>query len=300
MSQPFRLTSYSLCLLLATAVSASVADDTAPAGTEELFRRLDTDGNGSVQRREVPADNRALFDRLLRKADGDGNGALSREEFSIALVPSRPVKHLEILQPDSYPGANALRYVLLTMDTSRNGSIEQDEVPEQMEALFEIMAERADVNRNGTLDRFELSRTTRQLIQLSVRYVAQKRLDVEKELARIEKQQGQLAKRFDETPAPFLESFSDPTKARSLFKQLDANADGFLEIKELPEQIQPQLIRLFRLADRDRDGGLSRQEFQLASERASRLAKPQSKTASMEADPMSERKANRATKKDKD
>jgi Ca2+-binding EF-hand superfamily protein len=284
-------------LLIALIVSAAALAESPSAGSDELFKRLDSSGDGSVSAAEVPSDEKRLFERLLRRADADGNRALSREEFLASLVPSRPEKVIEEKQPDEYPQANAVRYLLLAMDTSRNGWIEADEVPEDLQPVFAIMAEDIDTNKNGTMDRYELSRNARQIIPVAARYVARERIDVAKELKKFDKTQGQLARRFDEAPGSFFESLSDPSRARQAFRQFDANSDGNLELAEFPEPLQQQLQRFIRLADRDRDGGLSEREFLFAAERASRMMKAQDMKASMDPDTRDERLAKKRAKK---
>jgi Ca2+-binding EF-hand superfamily protein len=190
-----------------------------------------------------------------------------------------------------------LRYLLLTMDTSRNGWIEADEVPEDLQPVFEIMAEDVDTNKNGTMDRYELSRNARQIIPVAARYVARERIDVSKELKKFDKSQGQLARRFDEAPGPFISSLADPDQARKAFKQFDANTDGQLELAEFPEPLQQQMERFVRLADRDRDGRLSEREFLFAADRAGRMMKAQNANASMDSDTRNERMAKKRAKK---
>jgi hypothetical protein len=135
--------------VLIAAFAAACLADAPSAGSNELFQRLDADANGILAGSEVPAEHKRLFERLLRKADIDGNKSLSREEFLAALVPSRPEKQLEEKQRDTYPQADAVRYVLLTMDTRKDSSIEADEVPEPMQPMYEAMLERLDMNKTA-------------------------------------------------------------------------------------------------------------------------------------------------------
>jgi len=264
-----------LAILLATAclaVQSAWADSAAPsAGDDGLFKRLDADANGIVAADEVPAEHRRLFERLIRKADDNGDDVLSWREFSAALTPSRPEKTIETKQPQGNPGSAAIRYMLLSMDTTRDSSIEAEEVPEDLLSAFDDLVERVDMNKNGSLDRYELSRGARDIAQVSVRFVARERIDVAQELARLEKLQGDAANRFDEAPQPFLAQLKNPRQARSVFARVDQNKDGELELSEFPEPAQAQLERFFRIADRDRSGGLSEREFLFAAERANRM-----------------------------
>jgi len=268
----------------------------ASVGDDALFEQLDTDGNGTVSEAEIPSIHARLFSRLLRKADSDGDKSLSRNEFIAALIPTRPEKKLEAKQPDGYPQADAVRYLLLTMDTSRNSWIESDEVPDDLRAVYEMMAPRIDTNKNGTMDRYELSRGARELGQVAARYVARERIDLAGELKKLDRSQGKAAKRFDEPPGAFVSNLNDPRQARAVFTQFDANSDGKLVIAEMPEPLQRQSERMFRFADRDRDGGLSEREFLVAAERMSRALPGPSKKMDRDADSRAELKARKQAK----
>jgi hypothetical protein len=232
----------------------------SPASEAGLFDRLDRDKDGRIDSREVPHDQRALFDRLLRRSDADGDEALSRDELDHALVPTRPEKSLETKGPDTLPEANAVRWLLLTMDTSRNGWIEAAEVPDDLQRVFEAMADRLDTNTNDILESFELVRGGRPLAQIAGRYVRQNGIDVEAQLKKLEREQGASAKRFEQRRGP-LERLSNPQQARQFFVQLDANRDGQLEPREVPESVLRPIQRVLRTADRNFDGRVSEREF---------------------------------------
>ena len=281
-------------LYLATSAARA---ETPSAGDEALFKRLDADGNGSIASAEVAPDQERLFARLVRKADADGDKSLSRDEFLAALVPSRPEKQIEAKQSGGYPQADAVRYLLLTMDTSGDSWINSEEVPDDLRGVYETMAESIDVNKNGTMDRYELSRNPRELGQVAARFVLREKIDVAKELKKFDKSQGQAAKRFDEPPGEFMTNLSKPRQARAIFTQFDANSDGQLLLAEMPEPLQKQLERFMRMADRDRDGGLSEREFLAAAERMSRVFQGPRPKSDRDADSQTERKARSKARK---
>jgi Ca2+-binding EF-hand superfamily protein len=260
--------------LFAVVLSAAPVVGAEPsAGDAALFARLDTNHDNQIMADEVGAEQHRLFERLLRRGDDDEDGALSRDEFLTALVPSRPEKTLETKQPSTNPQANAVRWLLLTMDTNGNGWIEASEVPKALEQTFDAMSERVDTNKNDILESMELIRSGRPLAQIAGRYVRQNDIDVEPELKQLQREQGAAANRFDERRGP-LENLSDPQRAAQVFAQLDANRDGQLESDEVPEPLQRPIQRLFRSADRDRDGQLSRREFlDGARRRAARMVR---------------------------
>ncbi len=251
------------------------AAEEASAGDDALFLRLDANHDGQLAVTEVPADHEQLFSRLLRRADADGNKTLSREEFLAGMVPSRPEKPLEPKQPDSLPQADAVRYLLLTLDSSGNSAVEASEVSKELQPVFERMLERLDRNKSGNLERNELNQGGPQLAQISGRYVQQEKIDVTAELKKIRDKQGAAADRFDTQRMPF-DNLGDPKMVKEAFAQLDGNGDLQIELKEVPEPLQRPLERMLKAADRDGDGKLSEREFTAG---AKRIAERQSQMA---------------------
>jgi Ca2+-binding EF-hand superfamily protein len=250
--------------------ATTAADDPPSTGNEALFDRLDRDHNAVIAADEVAPESRRLFDRLLRAADANHDRSLSRDEFIAGLVPSRPEKSIEAKQPASLPQADAVRYLLLSMDKNQNSVIEPDEIAKELKTPFQFVLDRLDNNKNGRLERQELSRGGPAMAQLAARYVERERIDVKAELAKLEKAQGDSVNRFDDQPNA-MENLRDPKKARQLFAQFDQNGDKQLEQKEVPEPLQQPLERLMRMSDRDGDGRLSESEFLAGSERLNRF-----------------------------
>jgi Ca2+-binding EF-hand superfamily protein len=255
--RPTLTTAAVFSLLCAPVVFAA---ETKSAGSAELFDRLDANHNGTIRADEVTGENHRLFERLLRRADSNRDRALSREEFAASLVPSRPEKTLEAKQSAAMPEADAVRYLLLTMDANRNSVIEPDEIPSDLKRPFEFVLDRMDANKNGRLDRYELGRGGPAMAGIAARYVERQGVNVKTELAKLEKSQGDEVNRFDEQPNA-MENLRDPKKARQLFAQFDQNSDGQLDKNEIPEPLQQQLERFVRMSDRDDNGKLSEQEF---------------------------------------
>lgn len=236
------------------------------------FDRLDTNHNGTLEADEIAPENRALFDRLLRRGDANRDQVLSRQEFSEAMKSDRPEKPMEAKESTEIIGANAVRYILLTMDTNRNGRIEKDEVPKDLRPVFDTMIERLDKDGDGAIERKELSRGGPVMGMMALRYCRQKGIDVDAELEKLKKSEGEKFDRFDERPMP-LADVKDPKQARRLFATLDENGDGKIEADEVPEPLREPIQRLIRIADRDGDGKLSESEFMAATEQISRFMK---------------------------
>ncbi len=266
-----------LGLILAATV-AIVASDlpafaTAPAPSaaqDGLFQRLDADGDGALSETEIAPEDRNLFQRLMRRADDDGDGRLSHDEFRSGLVPSRPEKPLEKKQPSTLPQADAVRYVLLTMDTTRDSIIDAEEVPPELLDVFDALTERVDRNNNDTIERQELDRAGQVLSAVAGRYVQRHEIDPAAELKKLARTQRDDFDRFERRPIPF-DQIRDPKQARKVFKQLDTDRDGYLESKEIPQPLQQSLERFWQLADRDRDRKLSEREFLVGAERLARF-----------------------------
>jgi Ca2+-binding EF-hand superfamily protein len=260
-------------LVLVGAIPAQAekpSGDQAAAGDSELFERLDANHDDSITRGEVSDENQRLFERLLRRSDENADQALSRKEFLASLVPTRPEKTMEEAEPVESPQANAIRYLLLTMDTNRNARIEKGEIPNDLQGAADMMFERVDRNNNDSLDRQELSRGGGAMTAVAARYVSRQGIDVDKELAKLKKAQGDDFNRFEQQPVP-LEQLKDAKQARRMFTQFDENADGKLEAKEVPDPLRERIERLIRVADRDNDKKLNETEFVNATERIAKF-----------------------------
>jgi hypothetical protein len=253
-------------VMMAACISALLALPPAYAGPSPadaaLFARLDGDGNDRLTGQEIPSEHKRLFDRLLRKADANRDQALSRDEFIAGLAPTQPEKPLEEKQSAEYPGADATRWLLLSMDTDGDSSITEGEVPANLRPAFETMTSQIDRNQNKTIERNELSQGGRQLSNLATRFAAQLQVDVEAELAKLEQSQGAAYERFDgqrgRQPAPVP---NNPQPPRQVFTRWDANSDGQLVAAEVPAAERATFRQLLQVADRDGNGRLSEQEF---------------------------------------
>ena len=231
-----------------------------------LFARLDADGDGQVSPQEVPVEHRQLFERLIRKSDVNHDRKLARDEFLAGLVPSQAAKPLDEKLPAEFPGADAIRWLLLSMDTNADGTVNSAEVPEKFSAAFQAMSAQIDKDKNNILDRQELSQAGRQLSNIATRVAQQQQVDVAAELKKLETTLGASFDRFDgpqrgRQPQPPGVGLGNPLQARQTFAQLDANGDGQITLAEVPESTRPNFRRLLQVADRDGNGRLSEQEF---------------------------------------
>jgi len=249
------------------------ADDIRVAD-DRLFDRLDTNSDGEITSSEISSSHRRLFDRLLRLGDENENGQLDRSEWKVATEPRRPAKPIEEKKSAELPGADAARLMLLKLDTNRDARLTEDEAPSELRSLFEKIVERYDRNDDGTVNNLELGRGGPQLMRMAERTVRELDLDVEAELAKLNREQGDAANRFDKQPTRE-RMVSDPNQARAVFERFDADKDGQLELSELPAELSDQqrerVRRLMRRGDRNGDKKLSEKEFMDISARIGRF-----------------------------
>lgn len=125
-----------LCVIAAVALCVSVpaakADDLGRQ-PQELFEKLDGNGDGSITPDEVSEDRGRFFDRLIRIGDKNDDAKLSREEFLNALRDSDP----PFAAPGQFGrGAGRNREfepkrMFKRLDGDGNGKLSLDEIPER-------------------------------------------------------------------------------------------------------------------------------------------------------------------------
>jgi Ca2+-binding EF-hand superfamily protein len=259
--------------LIAIGALASISSTRAeePVGNTALFDRLDTNKDGQVTSDEVASDHQRLFKRLLRTGDANDDGQLTAEEFTTALTPARPDKPLEELLLADFPGANAAKWLLLTLDTNADSRLDADEIPDDYQAVFQRLVNQIDRDDDGVLNRGELNRGGPQLMRQSMQTVGRMEIDLERELKRLVKEQGERADRFDEAPS-IRQALADPSNAREFFGRLDVNSDGYVVVEELPDPLRERLARPFRRVDSDGDERLSPEEFATLARRLGAVA----------------------------
>jgi Ca2+-binding EF-hand superfamily protein len=258
--------------VIATGESATIsAYAQQPTADAALFTRLDANNDGRLTAQEVTADDRRLFERLLRKADANRDQALSRDEFLAGLTNSQPEKPIEEKQPAELPGADAIRWLLLSMDTDRDGSITEAEVPANFKPAFQTLVAQIDRNEDGQIARQELSQGSRQLSNIATRIAAQMQVNVTDELAKLRASQGAAFDRFEgqrgRGPEPAMEMMNTPRETRQQFLAWDANSDGVVTATEVPAADRAAFRQLMQTADLDRNGQLTEREVLAAARR---------------------------------
>ncbi|MBM3333565.1 EF-hand domain-containing protein [Candidatus Sumerlaeota bacterium] len=238
--------------------------------TEEVFARLDANGDGKVDRSEMNRDLSGLFVKpttrsrqLLRRYDQDHDGRISAEE---CLLPAKVFAELDIDKSGALESADLMRLTFskaaILLNPARRASALLAELDKDGDkklslkefALSKTAFQEADKNGDGQLDFAELT--------------ALPPLPLDSPLRRAE----QLIAHYDENGDKALSR--DETRAlSSSFKEIDTNGNGRIETKELASWLQagkggwlpitsPTELadRTFDSLDRNGDGKLTKDE----------------------------------------
>jgi Ca2+-binding EF-hand superfamily protein len=111
-----------------------------PAKPVQRLAQLDANGDGVLERSEVPQRMKERFEQI----DRDGDGKLTRQELAQASQRGAGAR-----RPDRSAPANPL---LRLLDADRDGELSSQEIAAAPQALSTL-----DKNRDGNVDRQELS-----------------------------------------------------------------------------------------------------------------------------------------------
>jgi Ca2+-binding EF-hand superfamily protein len=250
-------------VVLQSAASASffLSQSAVAAGEPGgLFAQLDGNGDGQVTAQEAGKDHRLLYRRLVRTADENGDGRLAADEFAAGLTPVRAEKAVVQKQGSRIPGSDALLVILYKMDTSGDRQLDAKEIPADYKFIFDRMLGPGDADKNGRLDRREISQFAPQLGLAAAMGAAQLGINVSAELAKMPQSQMAEMERMDAYGRP-AEMLADPAQAAEMFARFDGNGDGFVTLDEAPGPFADRLEQMLPRLDGNRDGKLSKAEF---------------------------------------
>jgi Ca2+-binding EF-hand superfamily protein len=121
-----------------------------PQQAEEMFARLDANGDDRVSADEAQGPLAERFDAMLERGDRDGDKQLSKQEF---LEMSRRLAAMQNDRPDPAASRRLVRQLLNRFDADDDGALTAKEVPRRLAENFD----RVDADANGRLDGPELA-----------------------------------------------------------------------------------------------------------------------------------------------
>lgn len=219
-------------IVLACATSMFAADEGPKP--DELFKQLDTNGDGKLAADEIPDAQKRFFDRLVRLGDGDRNGELTREEFTKATAEGAGVT------APAQPG-NAAR-----QRPGGQGNRQGDPA-----AFFRML----DRNGDGKVERSELPEQAKERLGRIFDQLGKDSLTLE-DLTKLRQRMegGQTGGR----PGQNSGQQSNPAE---MFRRLDSNGDGKLTRDEVPEQARRMIEGVLERSGKGRDGSINEEEF---------------------------------------
>lgn len=153
-------------------------DDAPRPELGDLFRKLDSDGDGQISADDVPEEHKRLFDRLVGENDKNKDGKLSLDEFRTGLMADRrraeegaegrgpegaPRGPEGAPRPDGAPRGPARGIepgeIFKRMDRNNDGKVTKDDAPPEGGERFQYFLNRADADKDGTVTEEEFRKS---------------------------------------------------------------------------------------------------------------------------------------------
>ncbi len=111
---------------------------------EELFKKLDKNGDGALVPDEITKEQGRFYDRLIRVGDKDDDGILTTDEFVDALQQdNRPVDGAGFLHArDARRGGFDPKRIFERLDRNQDDKLTKEEIPEKLRMRLEPLFER--------------------------------------------------------------------------------------------------------------------------------------------------------------
>jgi Ca2+-binding EF-hand superfamily protein len=130
-----------------------------PAKAEQLFGRLDANGDQKLTLEEAPPMFADRFAEMIERGDRDGDKQLTKKEF---LDLSRGLAEIQSAKVDPEAVRRFKRQLLRRFDRNNDGRLTVREAPPRLAQNFD----RADANSNGFLDDAELTQAAQTMARL--------------------------------------------------------------------------------------------------------------------------------------
>lgn len=136
------------------------AELTDPKRAQQMFQRLDANGDGHIEEDEVPEAAIGRFDQMSRLADANDDGRISRDEF---MAGTRRLAQMQKDRPSAAKLRRTVTDLLERFDVDDDGKISRSEALGQLAKRFD----QADADQSGQLEEQELSRIAERFARIT-------------------------------------------------------------------------------------------------------------------------------------